>query len=102
MLEPGEEPTARMMPVDAEGRATGPTVYTYAGGDRTPYAYYARCVCCPLAQPFYSPNDRDAWAEMHRAVTDHAMELTVEPWDYREPPWVAAHGLPLRPKGLLR
>ncbi|MEV6399960.1 hypothetical protein AB0M39_35100 [Streptomyces sp. NPDC051907] len=87
----------RLMPVDAEGRANGATVVVYDSGLAQLIAYYARCCFCAERHPFFSPSDRDAWAEVHRADTGHAMELTVEPWDFRTPPWVAADGLPLTP-----
>lgn len=83
------------MPVDAEGRATGATVYQYGNGLSELWAYYATCLCCGRRSPFFSPSDRDIWAEVHRARTGHAIELTVEAWDFTEPPWVAADGLDL-------
>lgn len=86
----------RDMPVNAEGHATGPTTVVYASGRREPWAYYASCCCCTVREPFFSPADRDAWSETHRAAHPaHAIQLTAEPWDYRNPPWVAAYGLPL-------
>lgn len=95
--DPDSPVVERRMPVDAEGRATGPTTIIYASGEAQSVAYYAGCCCCTKRHPFFSPSDRDAWAEVHRAETGHAMELTAEPWDYREPPWVASYGLPLTP-----
>lgn len=89
------EPASRMMPVDAEGRATGATAYTYASGLSQLVAYYATCCCCRARHPFFSPSDRDAWTEAHRVGTRHAVHFTVEEWDFVEPPWVAADGLPL-------
>ncbi len=86
----------RRMPVNAEGYATGPTLVVYASGMSQRLAYYASCCCCTARYPFFSPAERDAWAEVHRAEHPlHAIELTVEPWDLTEPPWVAADGLPL-------
>lgn len=86
----------REMPVNADGHATGPTLVTYADGVTEHWAYYASCCCCTTREPFYSPAERDAWAEVHRADHPaHAVQLTAEPWDFRNPPWVAAYGLPL-------
>jgi hypothetical protein len=88
----------REMPVNADGHAIGPTKVHYATGQCERWAYYASCCCCKVREPFFSPSDRDAWAEVHRAErSDHAMQLTAEPWDLRTPPWVAADGLPLTP-----
>lgn len=98
---PGPAETAadivcRAMPVNAEGQATGPTLVTYASGRVERWAYYASCCCCATRAPFFSPSDRDAWAEVHRAERPaHAMQLTAEPWCFTTPPWVAADGLPL-------
>jgi len=88
----------RQMPVNADGQATGATIVTHASGLHELWAYYASCCCCTTREPFFSPADRDAWAEVHRADhPTHAMQLTTEPWDFRTPPWVAADGLPLTP-----
>jgi hypothetical protein len=88
----------REMPVNADGLATGATVITYDNGLHELWAYYASCCCCAIREPFFSPADRDAWTEAHRADHPaHAMQLTAEPWDFRDPPWVAADGLPLAP-----
>lgn len=88
----------REMPVDADGHATGATLVTFASGLTERWAYYASCCCCTTRQPFFSPADRDAWAEVHRADHPaHSVQLSTEPWDYRTPPWVAADGLPLNP-----
>lgn len=85
------------MPVNEEGRATGPTLVTYASGQVEHLAYYATCCYCPHRHAFFSPEDRDGWSEVHRTDTAHAVELTVERWDYSTPPFVAADGLPLTP-----
>lgn len=88
----------REMPVNADGQATGATIVTYANGLTELWAYYASCCCCTVREPFFSASDRDAWAEVHRADNPtHAMQLTAEPWDFKNPPWVAADGLPLTP-----
>ncbi|MFE2934858.1 hypothetical protein [Streptomyces sp. NPDC059278] len=87
----------RYMPVDAEGNAVGATVVVYDSGQVQRVAYYATCCHCDHRQPFFSPADRDGWSEVHRASTSHPMALTVERWDFRTPPWVAADGLPLTP-----
>lgn len=93
---PDDEVVRREMPVDAEGHATAATVVVYASGVVQQWAYYASCCVCAVRHPFYSPADREFWVEQHRTATpDHAIALTVEPWDYREPPFVAAYGLPL-------
>jgi hypothetical protein len=92
----GQEVIRREMPVDADGRAVGATVVVYASGQAQHFAYYAACLTCVERYPFFSPSDRDTWTEAHRAAClNHAVELTVEPWDYVNPPWIAAYGLPL-------
>lgn len=87
------------MPVDAEGRAVAPTVVVYASGLAQLVAYYATCCRCTARYPFFSPPERAAWVEAHRtAHLDHPMTLTVEPWDFTAPPWVAASDQPLDPR----
>lgn len=90
------EIASRTMPVNADGYAIGATAVTYATGLTELYAYYATCAVCSERHPFFSPADREQWVETHRAATPgHAVALTVEPWDYTTPPWIAAYGLPL-------
>lgn len=91
------EVVRRDMPVDAQGQAVGATVVVYASGRAQLFAYYANCCTCAGGRyPFFSPSDRDAWTEAHRAAhPDHAVALTVEPWDFTDPPWIAAYGQPL-------
>lgn len=90
------EIASRTMPVNEDGYAIGATAVTYATGLTELYAYYATCSGCRQRHPFFSPADREGWVEAHRASHPaHPVQLSVEPWDYTTPPWIAAYGLPL-------
>lgn len=90
------EIASRTMPVNAEGHAIGATAVTYTSGLTELYAYYATCAVCSARHPFFSPADREHWVETHRApAPGHVVMMSVEPWDYTTPPWIAAYGLPL-------
>ncbi|MFC4328334.1 hypothetical protein ACFPC0_10900 [Streptomyces andamanensis] len=90
-----ETEVSRHMPVNPEGQATGPTVIIYASGRKQLIAYWAACCGCPRRAPFFSPSDREQWVELHRLNTDHPVVLSTAPWDYTQPPWIAAWGTPL-------
>lgn len=87
-------PVRRYMHVDAAGRAVSATVVEYRNGYAELFAYVASCSAagCWLRHPFFSPADRQRYADDHHRRTGHLMRLTVEPWDFTNPPPIPGDG----------